>query len=276
MLKAVLSCAVVALVAGQSMASIPASDNADNAAYTVPGNWANGSNGGFGWGQWVFNTFVPTTGSAGPFLGGAANTDLQDVKSPNHAWSSFANGAGSQAFAAYRRLQGDTFNTANLVNGQTVAIAVEHGDIQNGGFAGVGFGAPSFGVASPYSAGLSGTANFQALVGFFGGGTNYELRDAAGTVTTTIPFSNRGLLVEFTLLNTNTGDYTVRLTRIDTPSITQTISGRQVNGGIDAIGLYNYDTEFADVHFNNFSVIPAPGAAALLGLGGLLAARRRR
>lgn len=262
-------------IAGSAMASIPANDNADNSTYTTGNNWLSGQNGGTGWGPWVFNTFNPT-GSVGSFLGGSGNGDLQDIKSPNKAWGSFANGAGTQAFAAYRRLQGDTFNTANLVNGQTVAISLEHGNIQNGGFAGVGFGAPSFGIASPYSSGLTGSANFQTLVGFFGGSSFYQVRDPAGTLTTSIPFSDRGLRIEFTLNNANTGDYTLKLTRIDTPSITQTITGRQINGGIDSIGLYNYDTEQGDVYFNQFSVVPAPASVALLGLGGLVAARRRR
>ncbi len=46
-------------------------------------------------------------------------------------------------------------------------------------------------------------------------------------------------------------------------------------------GLFNLDTGLfsnapVDATFDNFRVVPTPGAAAILGFGGLLAARRRR
>jgi len=55
-----------------------------------------------------------------------------------------------------------------------------------------------------------------------------------------------------------------------------------ITGTIDGMYLQvqpdrNNPNEFANAQFSNFSVtVPAPGAAMLLGMGGLLAARRRR
>lgn len=47
--------------------------------------------------------------------------------------------------------------------------------------------------------------------------------------------------------------------------------------GVGGIGLYANGTAGpADATFDNFRVVPAPGAAAMLGLAGLFAARRRR
>jgi hypothetical protein len=73
----------------------------------------------------------------------------------------------------------------------------------------------------------------------------------------------------------NTGNYSLRVTRLSDSAVFN-FNNRQVSGGVDGIGLFNYDAEFNDQFFNSVALIPAPGAAALLGLGGLCAARRRR
>jgi hypothetical protein len=272
--KTVLSSLIVAALAGSAFAAIPNGDIADNSPYPT-NNWTGGQNGGFGWGNWVHQ--VSTGGAfAGAFTAGNSNGDLEDIKSPNHAWGSFANGNGQQKFAAFRRLQGDDFNTANLVNFQSIIMSIEHGDIQNGGFAGMGWGARSFSNADPRASGLSGALFDQALFGFYGGQSNYTLQDALGTLDTGIPFTNRGLRVTFTLTNSLTGTYDLTVERLGPSPQVWNFNNRQINGGIDAISLYNFDAEFGNVYFNSVSLIPAPGAAALLGLGGLLAARRRR
>lgn len=45
---------------------------------------------------------------------------------------------------------------------------------------------------------------------------------------------------------------------------------------ISALSFNTFDTETIDVDIQSVRIIPAPGAAALLGLGGLVATRRRR
>lgn len=260
------------LLASSAFAAIPNDDIADNSPYTSA-NWAAGQNGGFGWGNWVHQVSAPT-GFAGAFTA-QFEGDLNNIKSPTRAWGSFANGSGVQKFAAFRRLQGDDFNTANLLNGQSITMSIEHGGIQQGGFAGMGWGSRSFTDADPQSGGISGATKDQALFGFYGGTSNYSLTDSLGTLDTGIGFTDAGLRVTFTLTNSLSGSYSLSVVRLSDNAVFN-FPNRQISGGIDAISLYNYDAEEANVYFNSISLIPAPGAAALLGLGGLIAARRRR
>lgn len=264
--------AAAVIVAAPAFAALPASDNADDPAYNA--GWNSGSNGGTGWFPWVINV-DQAQGFAGTFTAGGGNGDLNNIKSPNRAWGTYANSNGTQKVAAYRRLTGDAFNSANLVNGQKITIFQENGNIQPGGFVGMIFGPTNYGAFQPFSGGLSGTLNGQALFGFFGGDNNYKIVDALGTLDTGIGFTDAGLKVEFTLNNVNTGNYSLRVTRLSDSAVFN-FNNRQVSGGVDGIGLFNYDAEFNDQFFNSVALIPAPGAAALLGLGGLCAARRRR
>lgn len=276
-LVGVAGLAAVALSA-PAFAALPANDNAeDAAAYVTPNSWAFGSNGGSGWAPWNIqnnNGAAPFTGS---FLANnAGNGDLDDVDTPPHAWGSYANGTGVQKFAAYRQLTGDgLFVSQNLVNGQSITIYHENGDIQGGGYAGVHFGPTAVGSLDPFAGGTVGALNGQASFGFFGGDNNYKIVDALGTLDTGIPWSNRGFAVTFTLINQNTGQYTMSITRLS-DSANFVFPNRQVNGGIFGIGLFNYDTEFGNVYWNSVSIVPTPGSAALLGLAGLCGLRRRR
>jgi hypothetical protein len=267
--------ALAAVAATPALASIPNSDIADNnTPYVASNSWAAGQNGGFGWGNWVHQISNPT-GFAGTYLADSSSGDLNNIKSPNYAWGSYANGTGQQKFAAFRRLQGDDFNTANLVNGQSIIMSMEHGGIQQSGFAGMGWGSRAFTDADPQSAGLSGAIKDQALFGFYGGTANYTLTDSLGTLDTGIGWTDAGLQVTFTLVNAGSGSYNLTVKRLSDNQVFN-FNNRQIAGGIDAISLYNFDTEEANVYFNSVSLVPAPGAAALMGLGGLLAARRRR
>lgn len=64
------------------------------------------------------------------------------------------------------------------------------------------------------------------------------------------------------------------------PLLIKTVGATDTNPlgpGIPGLGVYgNGGAGPADATFDNFRVVPAPGAAALLSIGGLLAARRRR
>ncbi|HMN42157.1 MAG TPA: hypothetical protein PKE29_15030 [Phycisphaerales bacterium] len=270
-----LTCAAglaVGAIASPTLASLPASDNADDAAYA--GGWNAGTNGGSGWFPWVMNV-DQAGGFAGTFQAGAGNGDLNNIKSPNNAWGMYGNNNGVQKVAAYRRLTGDAFNTNNLVNGQTITIFQENGSIQSGGFVGMSFGAANLATTDPFSGGLVGTPNGQSTFGFFGGDANYRLTDADGALDTGIPFTDAGLRVDFQLLNSNLGSYNLTVTRLS-DSMVFNFNNRHINGGIDSIGLYSYDAEFNDQFFNSVSIVPTPASIGVLGLGGLLAARRRR
>lgn len=271
-LVSVLTCAAGLALAAPAFAALPAGDNADDLAYA--GGWVGGTNGGFGWFPWVMQV-DQGAGFAGTFRAGGTNADLNNIKSPNHAWGMYGNNNGAQKVAAYRRLTGDAFNTNNLVNGQTISIYQENGSIQNGGFVGMSFGASNLGTTDPFSGGIVGVPNGQSTFGFFGGDANYRLTDADGVLDTGIGFTNAGVRVDFTLINTNTGLYNLTVTRLSDSAVFN-FNGRHINGGIDSIGLYSYDAEFNDQFFNSVSIVPGPGSMALLGLGGLLAARRRR
>lgn len=278
-------------IAAPAFAALPASDNASDGVYS--GGLASGLNGGSGWLPWV----VQTNGGAGAFAGsyrstaGAAggngasgNPGMSDIGSlpGNFAWGTFAGGTNTNGFgkfAAHRRLTGDAFNTNNLVNGQTIGIGFEHSNINisPSGFAGVKFG----GLQSidPFTGGLTGTLTGNAMFGFQGGDTTYSIWDNSGKFDTGIAFSRRGLLVEFILVNDFLDLYNLRVTALDT-NVVSNFNGRtKRGGGIDQISLYNWYTNGGggqDAHFNQLSLVPAPGAAALLGLGGLMVARRRR
>jgi hypothetical protein len=137
------------------------------------------------------------------------------------------------------------------------------------------FGAANLSAFSPFSSGLTGSLNGQSLFGFFGGDANYKIVDADGTLDTGLGFTNRGLSVSFKLINVNTGEYNMRVIEL-VGNVIHDYNGRHVNGGIDSIGLYNYNAQNNDAFFNSVSIIPAPGTLALLGIGGLIVARRRR
>ncbi len=69
------------------------------------------------------------------------------------------------------------------------------------------------------------------------------------------------------------GTYTVRLANIDQAGIYYAIDNP--NSGTE-LGVFPFDVSASSSSTVSVTVIPAPGSAAVLGLGGLLAARRRR
>lgn len=280
----------LALTSGSAVsAAVTASDNADNAAYNS--GWNNGSNGGSGFQPWAFASFADS-GQTGGFVATTSNTDLNAIRSPNRAWGSFSNQGFSPRSAFYRTFSSSgPLDTDTLVNFQTVSVLLENGGLQSGEVSWVGVGLRSgTGNAEPFAGG--GTLNFASpsapfLFGFRGGQNTYRIFDAGGEFDTGIGFRNDGLRIEFQLLDRATGNYQLRVTTLfnTTTSTFNRSVGASAGGTLNTLGLYNYNAGrpsdtgnlFGEnAYFNSISVVPTPGVGAMLGLGGVMALRRRR
>jgi hypothetical protein len=290
-IMSVLACAAglsVGAIVSSALAAVPASDNADEATYSS--GWNNGQNGGSGFQPWVFSNFADS-GATGGFPA-ASNADLNAIKSPNRAWGTFSNQGFSPRSAFYRPFSSGPGSSSDaLVNLQTLTVFMENGGIQSAEPAWVGVGLRSgTGIAEPFSGG--GIPNFASplnpfLFGFRGGQTTYHIFDAGGDFDTGIGFVNSGLKVEFQLLDQSSGAYQLKVTTLFNSAVStfNRSVGATAGSTLNTLGLFNYNagrdtdanTAFGqNAYFNSISIVPAPSSIALLGLGGLLAGRRRR
>lgn len=278
----VAALAVGMFATASSMAALAALDSAADSAYS--GGWNAGQNGGFGFGAWVFADFQDG-GTAGRFRATSSNADANNILTANAGWGTFANGGRTPAFAAYRPFLADG-GTSALVNAQTFTVFMENGGIASNGFAGVGLRTGT-GPAEPFSLDSNrspqfGQANNPFLFGFRGGQGNYIIWDAQSATgfDTGIAFRDSGLRVDFTLVDASTGQYNLYITDLANTANNWSFLGRSVGAAsgnqLNTAGVYNLNSRNANAYFNRLAVIPTPGAAALMGLGGLLAARRRR
>jgi len=122
--------------------------------------------------------------------------------------------------------------------------------------------------------------------------TNYGTggQSAAANVNQqNLAFIDLGALGKFIMFNDRpasaSGSFSTFIKAIDTNGVAKTISlnGFDITSGTGAFD-FSYDaasktiaiSDFSNSNVYIFSVIPAPSAAALLGLGGLVAGRRRR
>lgn len=274
--------AAVALSA-PAFSAIPAADNADDPAYNGF-SWANGSNGGFGFLPWAIQTAPGAGGgNAGTYTQNVGNSGLQDIGSPNRAWATFANGGNTpNKVAAHRRFDNTSSQfPASLVNLQTIAASMENSDNLNSGqtpgWVGMIFG--SSGTIDPFGGGSTGTLNGAFGFGFRGGENTYKIYDAFGVFDTGLTFTNRGINVSFQMLNTLNGSYRATITPLGPSPQSPVVRNGQIFGAIDGFSFYNWGFNGGngdDNFFNNISIVPTPGATALLGLAGLCGMRRRR
>ena len=159
---------------------------------------------------------------------------------------------------------GNTLQGGALGIGQTLSIDMDNGFIGSGV------------VGIELDAGGFDRFIFQ----FSGGAFNYEYGTIGGGYQDSgISFTDEGLGLSFTLVDANTIDLQVT-TYAD--GNTMDFNGLALgnSGGIDRIEIFNRaagDGASNDAFFNNLAVVPEPGTAALLvlGLGGLIARRRR-
>ena len=95
--KLLLTVAFSTLLAGAVSGQI-ASDNAGNPAYS--GGWNNGSNGGSGFGAWIFSS-TNGTGSGGVFIGDPSAAGISGMSATSFGF--YANPLGSEANAGVSR-----------------------------------------------------------------------------------------------------------------------------------------------------------------------------
>ncbi|MEM7629305.1 MAG: hypothetical protein AAF356_07770 [Planctomycetota bacterium] len=266
--------AALALAAGVASAQVIAFDTADDSAYDA--GWADGSNGGFGYGGWSFQTEA-NGGFAGRFLAGAGGGASNSVNGSGRAWALFANnGPGLERSTAFRGINASSLGQA----GTSLEITLEHGGIATGGLVGVS-------LRTGNVAASAGDYSADALTQFYfeGGDGNYTVADAGGETDTGAGFTFDGVRVRFVF--TGGGMFNLEVDRFfsetgDFDTITTTGLSLAGAGPIESIAVFNDDGGDAgglndDAYFNNLTVtVPAPGAAGLVVLSGVLAARRRR
>ena len=242
-------------------AVIVASDNGSN----YGSGWTSGSNGGTGFGAWNFEMLGG--GYKGTFVGNPSNIGVTGMGSS--ALALYANGAGAtsssgmaQAFA-YRSFNnalgaGDSFSLQWGINWDQGS-----GDVGAKGFflvTGSGFGGRALTIYNYNSAAISVQSASSGTVSDigFGYGTNAMTWTFTQTTATSVTVT----------ANDRDGSGTYSATFA-------------VNGALSGFGLFTGNSNNggnSEPYYNNFTInaVPAPGAAALLGLAGLITNRRRK
>jgi hypothetical protein len=225
-------------------AVIVASDNGSN----YGGGWTHGSNGGTGFGAWQLSTYGG--GYKGTFIGDPANIGVTGMGSS--AFALYANGTDTPTIRAARY-----FNNALSVGD---SFSFQWGINWSSGYGG------NRGI-SLYTSGASifiTTSGFSDQILVNGQDTGFGYGTAAMTWTFT-----------------QTTLQTITVTANDRDGSGSYSSAFTVNGT-----LYGFQLEAQSLsaggnrepYFNNFTInaVPAPGAAALVGLAGLVTTRRRK
>lgn len=257
---------VVAAWACQVFAASVAFDEASN--YST---WANGSNGGSGFGAWQLAPFSNSS-TAGFFLGSSANN--------GSAPSGNINSTNGTAFGLYAN-SGQTasavrpFTGGPLAVGQTLSLRMDNGFINNNGVVG-------------FSLQTSGGVNVFEFY-FRGGTTNYILNVGGVETTTAVSFTDGGLSLAFTL--TSPTAYALDVTRLENNQVFNLTGSFASPASIERLRLFNFNAgggSARDAFFNQLRIAEAPPppppepviplpAASLMGmtlLAGLMGRRR--
>jgi hypothetical protein len=228
-----------------------AADSTQNYPATAgSGIWNDGDNRGFGFGPWQF---ASTSGNAGIFIGDSMQNggppdqfgfQSQGINSPNgRSWGVFANSGG--AADAVRPF------AAPLSIGDTFSADFDNGFIDNGGSEGIRLG----------DSGTSATL-WQLL--FTGGENVYQVFDGRGFVNTTLPFTDNGIHIDFTLTGTTT--YSVTIREADGP--VETLSGSMANpGSVSLFAFFDHNGGFQqtnNAYANNLLIVPEPSSLMLI------------
>ena len=241
--------AVVAL-AGAASANAIVFDCAFDPAYND--GWQTGDNGGTGFGAWT----LVESNNAGHFVGSSNNNGGgggPGIDTVGKSWGAWANNGESSG--AQRSL------LSAVAVGETFFAYLDNGWIESGGQVFVGLTAP--GASS--------------MIRFANGTSNYELVDSAGNTTSSIGFTDRGLLAEWTV--TSASSYDFKLTSLSNIA-SWTTSRTIANAAFDRMSFQNDNAgSFSerDAFLNSVGVVPEPGTIAALGLGlGALLRKRRK
>ena len=241
--NAIVAATVLAAVSSAS-AAIVASDNGSN----YGGGWTNGSNGGTGFGAWSFST--SGGGFKGAYIGDPALKGISGMSSSS--FGLYANGGGGATISASRAFGaalgiGDSFSMQWGINW----------DSDFGGNKGFNLFAGTNEVINVNNGGNSDITVNGNNVGF-GYGTNAMTWTFTQTTATTVTVTAND--------RDGSGSYSAVIT---------------VSGALSGFSIYASnmgDGGNREPFYNNFSInaVPAPGALALLGVAGIVGARRRR
>jgi hypothetical protein len=227
-------------------AAIVASDNASN----YGGSWTTGSNGGTGFGAWDITT--SGGGYKGAYIGDPGDKGIS--------------GMSSSSFGLYANGGYDASITASRSFGAALGVGDSF----------------SFQWGINWDSGSGGNKGFNLFVG----STEVIKVDNGGNSDITLNGTNVGF-------GYGTNAMTWTFTQTTATSVTVTANDRDGSGTYSGVinvtgalsGFSMYATTLAGVQegnrepfFNNFAIdaIPAPGALALLGVAGIVGARRRR
>jgi hypothetical protein len=225
-------------------AAIVASDNASN----YGGSWTTGSNGGTGFSAWD----IKQTGGGfkGSYIGDPGEKGISGMGSLG--FGLYANGGGGASIVASRLFGaalgvGDSFSMQWGINW----------DSDSGGNKGINLFVGSTEVININNGGNSDITVNGTNVGF-GYGTNAMTWTFTQTTATTVTVTAND--------RDGSGSYSAVIN----------VSGALTSFAVYATNLGGGGNR--EPFFNNFAIdaIPAPGALALLGVAGLVGARRRR
>jgi hypothetical protein len=235
-------------------AAIVASDNGSN----YGSGWTNGSNGGTGFGAWSFAT--QGGGYKGAFVGNPSNIGVTGMGSS--ALALYANGGGNAGIWALRSFNnalgvGDSFSLQWGINWDSGTTGQKSIIL----YTGSGFSTYALQVSNQGSASISVLAATSGPVSDIGFGYGTDAMTWTFTQTTA------------TSVTVTAND------RDGSGSYSQTFA---VNVALSGFGLFagafSDSNGNREPYYNNFSInaVPAPGAAALIGLAGLITSRRRK
>ncbi len=215
-----------------------AADSADDPAY-IDG-WFNGTDGGTGFGAWMFVATPNNSNEDGFYVGTStinAGISVPGIDTGGQSWGLYAN-SGTTA-VAYRAIEPLT-NGPALSAGATFKIDMDNGWINGPG----GNQTNLVGFALRHGNATAATANYNtgARLQFYfvGGATDYTVADSSGARDTGVAFTGTGLQLVVSLGASDA--YT--LTIIDNASgntkatVTGTLAGTPASS-IDSIALFN-------------------------------------
>ena len=256
--RVVTCCLIGGALMSNDARGISGEDNSLSPAYT--GGWADGSNGGTGFGPWKLVSESTAIGFAGFFMPGSAGSGVDNAGQPTaqdgSAWASYANkGDGIDRATAYRG-----FSTPLNGPGDEFTVTLENGFVN--GLAGV---ALRTGNANTTAADFATDARLQVY--FRGAEQNYVIADGEGEFDTGVPHSFFGIKTNVRLTGANT--YDIDIIRYDepndaTPTVT-TLAGRTLagSGSIESLALHQQDSETqSDAFFNKLAYTTSAGSGA--------------